>query len=64
MIYGNEEEWWSMQWSISGRAGLERLEPSRLEELKACVFERMQALRQADGFHDRLLAHCTLAVKP
>ncbi len=64
MVYPNEEEWWSMQWSISGRAGLERLEPRRLEQFKACVFERMRALRQADGFHDRLLAHGTIAVKP
>ena len=61
MIYEAEEEWWAMQWSTSGRAGLERLEPGRLEQLKADVFERMQALKQADGFHDRLLAHCTIA---
>jgi ubiquinone/menaquinone biosynthesis C-methylase UbiE len=64
MVYGNEEEWWAMQWSLSSRAGLERLEPTQLKQLKADVFERMQALRQADGFHDHLLAHCTIAVKP
>jgi ubiquinone/menaquinone biosynthesis C-methylase UbiE len=64
MIYANEDEWWTMQWSISGRAGLERLEPRRLEQFKAEVFDRMQALRQADGFHDRLQAHFTLAIKP
>jgi hypothetical protein len=63
MVYETEEEWWAMQWSISARAGLERLAPSRLAELEAEVFERMQALRQADGFHDRLLAHCAIAVK-
>lgn len=63
MIYTDEEEWWTMQWSISGRAGLERLEPKRLEQFKAEVFERMQALRQADGFHDHLQAHCTMAVR-
>ncbi len=63
MIYEDEDDWWTMQWSISGRAGLERLEPRRLEQFKAEVFERLQALRQADGFHDRLQAHCTLAVK-
>jgi SAM-dependent methyltransferase len=64
MVYVNEEEWWSMQWSLSGRAGLERLEPGQLERFRADVFERMQALRRAGGFHDRLLAHCTIAVKP
>lgn len=63
IVYRDEEEWWTMQWSISGRAGLERLEPKRLEEFKAEVFERMQALRQTGGFPDRLQAHCTLAVK-
>jgi len=64
MIYVDEEEWWTMQWSISGRAGLERLEPKRLGQFKAEVFERMQALRQADGFHDQLQAHCTIAKFP
>lgn len=64
MIYADEEEWWMMQWSISGRAGLERLAPGRLEQFKADVFERMQALRQTDGFHDRLQAHCTIAIRP
>ena len=63
MVYADEDEWWTMQWSISGRAGLERLEPGRLEAFKAEVHERMQTLRQADGFHDRLQAHCTIAVK-
>jgi hypothetical protein len=64
MVYGTEEAWWAMQWSVSSRAGLERLEPERLARLKTEVFERMEALRRADGFHDRLLAHCTIAVKP
>jgi len=64
VVYETEEAWWAMQWSISGRAGLERLGPGRLERFKADVFGRMQALRHADGFHDRLLAHCTIAVKP
>jgi ubiquinone/menaquinone biosynthesis C-methylase UbiE len=63
VVYWNEEEWWAMQWSGSGRAGLERLEAGRLARLKADAFGRMQALRQADGFHYRLLAHCTIAVK-
>jgi ubiquinone/menaquinone biosynthesis C-methylase UbiE len=64
MVYEDEDEWWSMQWSISGRAGLERLEPRRLEAFKAEVFERMQTLRERDGFHYRLQAYCTMATKP
>lgn len=64
VVYASEEEWWAVQWSLSSRGGLERLQPERLTQLKADVFERMQDLRQADGFHDRLLAHCTIAIKP
>jgi ubiquinone/menaquinone biosynthesis C-methylase UbiE len=64
VVYRTEEAWWAMQWSVSARAGLERLESGQLERLKADVFARMQTLRQADGFHDRLLAHCTIAVRP
>jgi ubiquinone/menaquinone biosynthesis C-methylase UbiE len=64
MVYADEEEWWMMQWSISVRAGLEKLGPERLAQFKAEVFERMQAQKQADGFHDLLQAHCTLAIKP
>lgn len=63
MVYADEAAWWAMQWSISGRAGLERLTPERLAEFKAEVFAHMQALRSPDGFHDRLQAHCTTAVK-
>jgi hypothetical protein len=43
---------------------LERLEPRRLEAFRAEVFERMQTQREADGFHYRLRAHCTMATKP
>ena len=64
MIYADEEEWWATQWSISGRAGLERLEQRRLEQFKAEALDRLQALKQVDGFHHRLQAHVTLAVKP
>jgi ubiquinone/menaquinone biosynthesis C-methylase UbiE len=64
MVYADEDEWWARQWSISGRAGLERLEPGRLEALKAEVFARIHALKQADGLHERLRAHCTIAFKP
>ncbi|HKZ70400.1 MAG TPA: hypothetical protein VJ020_09990, partial [Anaerolineales bacterium] len=63
-FYADEEEWWATKWSISGRASLEQLESNRLERLKAEVFGRMQALKEADGFHDRLQVHLTLAIKP
>jgi ubiquinone/menaquinone biosynthesis C-methylase UbiE len=64
MIHADESEWWNMQWSISGRAGLEKLDATTLEKFKAETSARMQAHREADGFHDRLQAYCTVAKKP
>ena len=63
-ICAEAEEWWEAQWSMSSRAGLERLEPAAAGRLKAEVFEHMQALRQPDGFHELLRAQFALARKP
>jgi ubiquinone/menaquinone biosynthesis C-methylase UbiE len=63
-VCARPEEWWSAQWSMSSRAGLEKLEPLALEEFKAEVFHHMEALKQPDGFHELLLAQFTLAQKP
>ena len=63
MIFVNEEEWWNMEWSISGRAGLEKLSTEVLERFKAEAFEKVQALKQADGFHYHLAALCSIARK-
>jgi ubiquinone/menaquinone biosynthesis C-methylase UbiE len=63
MIYLDEEEWWNVEWSISGRAGLEKLSSEALEQFKSEAFERAQAQKQADGFHYRLKAFCTIASK-
>ncbi len=51
------------EWSISGRAGLEKLSPEDLEQFKAEAFEKVQTQKQADGFHYRLEAFCTTAKK-
>ena len=64
MVYESEEEWWMMRWSISGRATLEQMEPDVLARFKAEAFERMQAIKQPDGFHDQLEAHFAIADKP
>jgi len=64
MIYTEEEEWWNIHWNISARAGMEKLEPDVLKKFKAETFVRMQARKEADGFHFRLQAHCTEAKKP
>lgn len=61
MVYRDEEEWWNVEMSISGRAGLEKLGAERLEQFKAECFARMQSQREADGFHFQLSALCTTA---
>jgi len=63
MVYFEEEEWWNVEWSISGRAGLEKLSPETLKEFKSEAFAKLQAQKQADGFHYRLEAFCTVAGK-
>jgi SAM-dependent methyltransferase len=63
MVYLDEEEWWNVEWSISARAGLEKLSPEDLERFKAEAFEKAQTQKQADGFHYQLEAFCTTAKK-
>ena len=63
MVYQDEEEWWSNVWSLSGRAGLEKLSPETLERFKTEAFEKVQAQKQDDGFHYWLEAFCTTAKK-
>jgi ubiquinone/menaquinone biosynthesis C-methylase UbiE len=63
MIYKDDEEWWNVEWSISGRAGLDKLSPETLEQFKAEAFTKARAQKQADGYHCRLAAFCTTAVK-
>jgi ubiquinone/menaquinone biosynthesis C-methylase UbiE len=61
MVYRDEEEWWNVEWSISGRAGLEKLSPEALESFKKECFSKMQSQRESDGFHFLLSALCTTA---
>ena len=63
MVYRDQEEWWSDVWSLSGRAGLEKLSPEDLERFKAEAIEKLQTQKQADGIHYRLEALCTTAKK-
>jgi hypothetical protein len=63
MVYQDEEEWWNVEWSISGRAGLEKLSPEAFERFKAEAFMKLQEQKQGDGFHYRLEALCTVAKK-
>ncbi|MEO7841868.1 MAG: methyltransferase domain-containing protein [Anaerolineales bacterium] len=63
MIYRDEEEWWNVEWSISGRAGLEKLSTETLDQFKAEAFEKVQGQKQEDGFHYRLEALCTVSGK-
>src|SRR5687767_7445602 len=63
MVYRDEEEWWNVVWSISGRAGLEKISAADLGQLKAEAFEKVQLQKEADGFPYRLEAFCTTAKK-
>ena len=63
MVYRDEEEWWNVEWSISVRAGLEKLSLENLEKFKAEAFEKVQSQRESDGFHYQLSAFCTTAKK-
>ena len=63
MVYLDEEEWWDLAWSLSSRAGLEKLSPEDLERFKAEILEKVQGQKQADGFHEQLEAFCTTAKK-
>jgi hypothetical protein len=61
------EEFWSTLWSLGARAKLEKIEeargPEALLRLKADVFERLQALKQADGIHQLFPVLFTLATR-
>lgn len=63
MVFLDEEEWWNVEWSISGRAGLEKLSPEDFIRFKAEAFEKARVQKQADGFHYELEAFCTTARK-
>ncbi len=62
-VCSRPEEWWDAQWSMSSRAGLEKLAGRALEQFKADVFRNMGALRQPDGYHELLRAQFALAQK-
>ena len=64
LVYVDPEEWWNVEWSISGRAGLEQLSETELRRFKAEAMERVESQRMADGFHYRLEALCTTAKAP
>ncbi len=57
----DEQEWWNAKWAVSGRLGLEKLDPNTLTQLRVDAFQKMQALKQPDGFCELLQAHLALA---
>ena len=63
LFYADEEEWWNVMWSISGRAGLEKLSPAALREFKAEAFRLMQPQKEAGGYPVHLEAFCAVAEK-
>jgi ubiquinone/menaquinone biosynthesis C-methylase UbiE len=63
-VFVDEEEWWNVEWSISGREGLERLGPEQLAALKNDAFAHMQSQRTKRGFAYRLMAFLATARVP
>jgi ubiquinone/menaquinone biosynthesis C-methylase UbiE len=62
-ISPDAETWWAAQWSLSGRAGLEKLDAPTLSKFKTAVFQGIHALEQPDGVHYGLQAIFALAYK-
>jgi ubiquinone/menaquinone biosynthesis C-methylase UbiE len=60
-IYADEEEWWNVEWSISGREGLERIGADALQRFKDVAFAAMQRQRTPDGFPYKLEAFAATA---
>ena len=52
VVYRDEETWWSALMSHAGRAPIDRMTPEKAEQFKAEAFERIQSLREKDGFHE------------
>ncbi len=67
-VYGSEEEWWQTQWSHGARGGLEAIErkggAELLERFRSEAFERLRAIKQADGIHELFRALFAVASKP
>jgi O-methyltransferase / aklanonic acid methyltransferase len=67
-IYTDEEEWWSTLWSHGKRADLEAIEEKTgqagLKRFQKGAFDRVQMIRQPDGFHQLFSVLFGLAFKP
>lgn len=66
-VYKTEEEFWSTLWSHGARGTLERIEqktgPDGLQKFKLDVFKKMSAIKQADGLHQLVPVHISLATR-
>lgn len=56
-VYPNAAAFWQMAWSTSGRAGLEKLEPIRLAELRDEILRGLASRRREDGLHELQEVH-------
>ena len=63
-VYADEETWWQTQWSHGFRYALETMPADALAAFKAAAFERLQPLKQPEGFHQRFSALFTVATQP
>lgn len=63
-VFATEEEWWAATGLVSPDAALEKMDSHILERFKREAFEKMQSIRQPDGFHRRLQANFATGIKP
>jgi ubiquinone/menaquinone biosynthesis C-methylase UbiE len=63
-VYANADECWNMRWNLSGRAELEQMDEARLARFTAEANERLESMRQPDGFHELQEVIYTVAARP
>lgn len=63
-IYAEEERLWESLWSVGVRRYLEQMTPPVLEQAKADLYQKLQAVRQPDGIHAVYRALFAFAARP
>jgi len=51
-VYASEDHYWQSLWSTGIRRQLEKMNPAVLDQAKSDVMRKLQATKNADGFHE------------
>ena len=63
-VYTSDEDLWRSLWSTGVRRQLEKMTPAALEQAKNDMFQKLQAVKEPDGFHRVSRALFTFGTKP